>query len=88
MYAAHARFCGALGRLACTLLALLALVASAQEDDGPTVRVVWTTTPPVIDGVLDEAVWQQGALLSPLTQIQPYFNQPPSQRTRRWRRFR
>ena len=74
--------CGALGCLVSAFAVLLALAASAHQDDEErTVRIVWTTTPPVVDGVLDEAVWQQGALLSPMTQIQPNFNQPASQRT-------
>lgn len=40
--------------------------------------------PPVIDGRLDEAVWQSAAVLKDFYQIQPGDNTPPSKPTQVW----
>lgn len=60
--------------------ASLSLGASA-EMERPRVRVVWTDTPPEIDGHLDEEVWQKAALVEQLTQVVPITGAEPSQRT-------
>jgi hypothetical protein len=62
------------------LFALVPFAAGAEEA-APSVRVEWTTTPPTIDGVLDDSVWKQAALLGPLTQVIPKLGAPPTQRT-------
>jgi hypothetical protein len=67
--------------LVCLLLALFPLTGAGAQDEGSRIRVVWTTKPPVIDGVLDEAVWEEAALLGPLTQVAPRFGEAPTQRT-------
>jgi hypothetical protein len=46
-----------------------------------TVRPVRFTTPPVIDGKLDEPVWQTGALLANFRQIDPHEGEPASEPT-------
>jgi hypothetical protein len=66
--------------------AAAALHAAAQEpapqDPGQkTVRMVRTATPPVIDGVLDEAVWAGAAVVDDLHQVNPLEYAPPSERT-------
>jgi hypothetical protein len=42
-------------------------------------RVVKTTAAPVIDGVLDDAVWEQSAMLTGFIQRIPYFGRPASE---------
>ena len=70
-----------LQRLPGLLLALAPLAEAGAQYQAPSARVVWTTTPPVIDGVIDEAVWEGAALLGPLTQVTPRLGEAPSQRT-------
>src|SRR4026208_300734 len=76
------------------LLILFALVsASAQTASTPTAAIVVPAEksqpiilprfdkPPVIDGKLDEEVWQKAAVLKDFYQIQPGDNMPPSRPT-------
>ncbi len=58
---------------------LMAFAAAAAEP--PRVRIGWVDTPPVLDGRMDEAVWQQAGLVSELTQVLPNTGAAPSQRT-------
>ena len=69
--------------LVCLLLVLFPFTEVGAQDEGPRIRVVWTTKPPVIVGVLDEAVWEGAALLGPLTQATPRLGEAPTQRERR-----
>ncbi len=39
------------------------------------------TTPPAINGILDDAAWQEGTWVDDFTQNQPYNGRPASQRT-------
>jgi hypothetical protein len=60
--------------------------APAQEPvpDGArekSVRIVRTASPPVIDGVLDEAAWQLAIQIDDLHEIQPTEYAPASERT-------
>jgi len=66
--------------LAGGLVLATALTASAL-DAPPRVDIVWTDTPPKIDGRLDDAVWQQAAVVDELTQVVPVPGAVPSQRT-------
>ena len=54
----------------------LALAAST-----PRVSLVRTDIAPQIDGVLDEPVWEDAALIDDLTQVEPIEGAAPSQRT-------
>lgn len=45
------------------------------------VRIVKTTAAPIIDGVLDDAVWEQSAMLTGFIQRIPYFGRPASEDT-------
>lgn len=72
----------------CGVLALLCEAgASAQEantleDPGQkSVRVVRTDAPPLIDGLLDDAVWQTAALIDNLHQVNPVEYAEPSEPT-------
>lgn len=58
-------------------------VPSAATEGGSekSVRIVRTSTAPVIDGVLDEPAWSQAAVVDDLHQIRPTEYAPPSERT-------
>ena len=65
---------------------LLPAAASAQNapaNDGGSkvVRAVRVASPPVIDGRLDDAVWQQAEPITDFHQIRPGNGTPPSERT-------
>jgi hypothetical protein len=73
---------------ALTLLTLLVATqaAGAQEiqtvgGQQKSVRITRTSTPPVIDGVLDEAAWQEAASIDDFHQIQPTEYADPSEPT-------
>lgn len=68
------------GVLAVGLLLPAALAARAQEVQ-PSVEIVWTDTPPKIDGRLDDEVWKRAALVDDFTQVIPIPGSAPSQRT-------
>src|SRR5688572_17289326 len=53
----------------------------AQDDLAvrPEIRPVKITTPPVIDGVLDDAVWQQADPITNFRQTQPVLDAEPSE---------
>jgi hypothetical protein len=55
-----------------------AVIRGAQEK---SLRVVRADTRPVIDGVLDDAVWQTAAMVEDLHEIQPTEYEEPSERT-------
>ena len=67
------------------LAAGVGVSAFAQQPAGdqslPSVRIVRTATPPVIDGRLDDEVWQTAAVISDFHQTRPVDHGPPSQRT-------
>ena len=54
---------------------------AAQTDPVKSVRAVRVETPPVIDGVLDEAVWAQAQPISDFVQVRPTDGGPPSETT-------
>jgi len=58
-------------------------VATTAEADDDVKRVTlgWTDTPPVLDGVMDEAAWLEGGLVTDLKQVVPISGAEPSQRT-------
>ncbi|HSG63862.1 MAG TPA: carbohydrate binding family 9 domain-containing protein, partial [Gammaproteobacteria bacterium] len=65
------------------LLSLAASVATAPvaAQEVKTVRAVRVDTPPVIDGVLDDAVWAQAEPITDFHQIRPGDGTPPSEAT-------
>jgi hypothetical protein len=75
-------------RSAAVLAALLALPAVASAQAGahaqgatPRLQAVERTSPIVIDGRLDEAIWQSAPAASAFTQQDPTEGQPATQRT-------
>jgi hypothetical protein len=68
------------------LLCLAAGTALGQEAavrgaEQKSVQVVRASVPPVIDGVLDEAVWQTAAVVDDMHEIEPVEYEAPSERT-------
>lgn len=60
---------------------LAPLSAVASSEPHPRTTMVWTETPPVIDGRIDEPVWQSAAVLSEFRTAEPVIGGTPSQRT-------
>src|SRR5688572_27545421 len=58
-----------------------ALQAQETEEIRPAIRPTRITTPPVIDGVLDDAVWQQAEAITNFRQTQPVLDAEPSERS-------
>jgi len=77
--------CGRLGRYVAIITALLVAPAAAQVagEDPPekTVRIQRAAEAPVIDGVLNEEVWQRAPVIDDLHQVSPVEFAEPSQRT-------
>ncbi len=71
--------------LFCPALYLLPSIAMAQsasaQDANKTVRVVRVESAPVIDGKLDDAVWQQAEVMTEFHQIRPGNGTEPSDPT-------
>jgi hypothetical protein len=63
----------------------LVMAANAQDDNNPEglkeVKVTRVETAPVMDGKLDDAVWQQAELIDDFHQIRPGDGTEPSERT-------
>jgi Carbohydrate family 9 binding domain-like/Domain of unknown function (DUF5916) len=69
----------------CLALALSGLTVDAVAQNGAagdkTVRIVRAMTPPVIDGKLDDAVWETAPLIDDFHQVRPTDGGAPSERT-------
>ena len=69
----------------CLLFATATAMAEEPQDlrdpGQKTLRVVRATTPPTIDGVLDEAEWAGAARIDDLYQVSPQEYAEPSERT-------
>jgi uncharacterized protein DUF5916/cellulose/xylan binding protein with CBM9 domain len=55
--------------------------AGACASDAPSAKAVRVSTPPVIDGRLDDAVWGLAAPIGRFTQQEPHEGQPPTEQT-------
>ncbi len=69
---------------AALLLSVPVLAQSIQVGQGrdqKTIRLVRTDSPPVIDGVLDDTVWENAAFIDEFHQIIPVEYAEPSERT-------
>jgi hypothetical protein len=78
-------FARGLSRCSAALAAGLVTTAATAQEAGAeslkTVRVVRVDTPPVIDGVLDEAIWDQAEVITDFHQIRPGDGVAPSEPT-------
>lgn len=61
-----------------SLLTLLTLIYNVSGETNKTICAVRTDTPPVIDGRLDEAVWQKAAKISDFIQHEPEVGGRPT----------
>jgi len=70
-------------RILTTMTLFLVILTAAFGQDLPKKRYKATriSDPPVIDGTLDEPVWQSGEWTDDFTQNEPYNGRPASQRT-------
>ncbi|QXD25188.1 hypothetical protein F7C95_04610 [Opitutia bacterium ISCC 51] len=62
----------------------LAAQANPTPESGSgtfSVRMVQASAPPVIDGKLDEAVWEKAAVITNFTQVRPIENVAPTEKT-------
>jgi hypothetical protein len=63
------------------LAALAGAVGAAEVQANGALEVPQVTTPPVIDGKLDDAVWQTALRLTDFKTFKPDFGKEPSQKT-------
>ncbi|HMB72726.1 MAG TPA: carbohydrate binding family 9 domain-containing protein [Gammaproteobacteria bacterium] len=72
-------------RIPATALSLLAgataFAQSSSEDELKTVRVIRIDSPPVIDGSLDDAVWERAEVITDFHQTRPGDGAQPSEPT-------
>jgi hypothetical protein len=59
----------------------LFLPVFAAAEERPQIEMVWTQTPPTIDGDLSDEIWQRATLVDDFTQVTPVQGAEPSQRT-------
>lgn len=69
---------------ALAVIHLLPQVLSAQIGIGGELAVPRTDTPPVIDGLVDDAAWRSAAVLDDWVQVKPGDNIAPAGRTVAW----
>ena len=67
--------------LAAAVLVAPSLSLAQQSKERPFINAVRVETGPRIDGVLDDAVWQQATPVESFTQQEPNLGQPASERT-------
>jgi len=68
--------------LVCLLTVFLILTgAFGQAPEIKTYKATSVSTAPVIDGLLDDEVWNQGEWIDDFTQFEPYNAQKPTQKT-------
>jgi hypothetical protein len=69
-------------RLAISLTPVFAAMVAYAQPPEKRFEAVFTTTPPVIDGILDEAVWQSAAVIEDFHEVEPIEYAPPKERLR------
>lgn len=73
-----------LGLFVALVAGVFANIASSEgSSPAPqqSIQIGWVDTPPVLDGKMDEAVWQEGGRVGELTQAFPDVGEAPTQRT-------
>jgi hypothetical protein len=66
------------------LAGMLLAVPALADEGGKTLPAVFTSTPPVIDGLLDDAAWLDAPLITDFHQVEPEEFGEPSERTEVW----
>ena len=64
-----------------TIVLLIFSAGFGQTPEKKRYKATEVATPPVIDGVVDDQVWNQGEWIDDFTQFEPYNGQKPGQRT-------
>jgi hypothetical protein len=67
-----------------TILLVATARAAVTPTPGPALEVMSTTTPPKIDGVLDDPAWRGAAHSDAFRQVSPQENVAPTERTEFW----
>ena len=65
----------------CLVLSILVVTAASAQEADKTLHAFMVTTPIRIDGVLDEAVWQQAQVIDDFVQQEPRAGEPITERT-------
>jgi hypothetical protein len=63
------------------LVVTLGLAVGASANDEPRARALLVDEAPILDGVLDDPIWQKAEVISDFTQVEPIEGAPPSFRT-------
>jgi len=66
------------GFISLSIMILLLLAYNVSGETSKTIQAVRTDTPPVIDGILDDAVWQKAAKVSDFIQYEPDKGKKPT----------
>ena len=68
--------------MSCSIrLFLLSLFISSASFAQPTLKAVFVSKPPIIDGRLNEEVWENAAKVDQFIQREPNVGQPVSEKT-------
>src|ERR1051326_393147 len=65
----------------CFALLLLCSCLLCAQDSLPSLSAIRTSTPPKIDGVLDEEIWKNAPVATDFLQDEPEYHKPSSQHT-------
>jgi hypothetical protein len=73
------------GLAVCALLltAVVPVCAAAATAERPQLQITRTTVVPIIDGRVDEPLWEQAALIDDLRQIRPNDGAPGTERSQK-----
>lgn len=63
------------------IFSFLTSLLSISELPAQAIKAIFTQTPPVIDGKLDDAVWKNASLINDLYQREPNTGEPVSEKT-------
>jgi hypothetical protein len=67
-------------------ISVLPATTAHAQFEGKSFEAVFTSTPPVIDGVLDDEVWQKAAVIEDFHEVEPNEYSPPKEKLRSLRR--
>jgi len=63
------------------LVVFLVITSTFELFSQPGIKAVFTDTPPVIDGLVNDAVWSKAAMINELFQREPKIGDPVSEKT-------
>jgi hypothetical protein len=68
-------------KIVISLVLFLALLQSSNAYAEEIIQILPTTTPPIIDGILDDAAWEKATSFENFKTIKPDYGKEPSQKT-------